>query len=287
MKKLLRSIWHWLKKYLSDRASKKSRDETIKKMKKLYGLKKLSSEQKKQIQDYWKPLTGHKVSTKWHQLLYSLSGEFKPEYEPYEVCHEVQNKLSFRYQNNWAFDDKNLYRQLLKGFNIPERVAECFHGVYYLPQVSDTEVPFEEFVSHLKNLDDCIIKPSAYSSGGSGVSTLSVSGGIVKASGSPIEQFILSYQKAHRDSFCIEKKISECENLRALNPSSCNTIRVHTWRDRKNERIKFVSAFIRVGRKNSIVDNGALGGICIGISYTNKRGGGIVQRCDNKPLFRC
>lgn len=95
-------------------------------------LKELTSEQKQAIQAYWKPLVGKKVTTKWHQLIYSISGCFNPKYEPFDIAMKVQRNLSPGFAQK-AFDNKGLYHQLLIGFNTPTRVGLCSNGVYYLP----------------------------------------------------------------------------------------------------------------------------------------------------------
>lgn len=55
-------------------------------------------------------------------------------------------------------------------------------------------------------------------------------------------------------NFLIEDKIELCEDLRQLNPPSCNTIRVYTIIDRNGD-VVVVDAVLRVGGGNSIQDN--------------------------------
>lgn len=111
----------------------------------------------------------------------------------------------------------------------------------------------------LHNIDKCIIKPSKDSSAGIGVRGLNVLDGIVVGCQCSLEKLLKSY----KGNFVIEEKIICCDNLRNLNPSSCNTLRIHTWRNRKENKIEYVSAFLRVGRKDSLIDNGFAGGIAI------------------------
>ena len=225
-------------------------------------MKSLTKEQEQAIQEYWQPLTGKKVSTRWHRLLYSISGVFNPKYEPFEVAHKVQNTLSPQKACR-AFDNKGLYEQLLVGFNIPQRVAACRNGVYYLPEKhGNVEVTFEEFVSCLADISDCIIKPSVGTSGGCGVAGLDVSQGKVADTGKDIRSYILDFQHRYGKDFCIERKIHECDNLQCLNPSSCNTLRVHTYRDRDAQEIKYLSSYIRIGKSGQVVDNAYSGGFC-------------------------
>ena len=260
MEQILLNTYHYLRDAYMEHAYAKVLDGIYREQSRLCGMRTLTSEQKKAIQDYWQPLTGMKVSTRWHRLLYSITGVFNPRYEPFEVCHKVQITLSPG-RRLGVFDDKGLYEQLLVGFNIPGRVAACRNGVYYLPEKrGDIEVTFDEFIEGIADIDDCIIKPSIGTDSGRGVAGLDVCNGMETATGKDIRSYIADFRRRYGNSFCIEHKIHECDNLQCLNPSSCNTLRVHTYRDREAQEIKYLSAFIRIGKQGQIVDNTHSGG---------------------------
>lgn len=225
---------------------------------------KLNKDQIEQIQQYWKSLIGSRVDPKWHQLIYSICGVFKPEFVPFDVCMELQNSLSPHGAAS-PFDNKGLYRSLLKGFNYPIRIAECINGIYYLPELfGNVEVSFNTFLEGLTNIEDSIIKPSVGTDGGVGVASFCSTCGCVDTM--PIELFILDFQKKYGLNFCIEKKIHECANLQCLNASSCNTLRVHTFRNRQDCKIEYVSSYVRIGKKGKVTDNANSGGICAPIN---------------------
>lgn len=222
-------------------------------------LKKLTKKQKQQIQDYYKPLTGKKVDTKWHALLYTLTGVFDVKYLPFDLFHKIAYSLS-PWEYHKILDDKNLYRHLFHGFNLPTRIVECSCGVYYLPQVSDEEVTFEDVVKYCQNLEDCIIKPSRDSSGGVGVSLISVKNGITQ-DGQNISAVIKHYGR----NFLIECKMENCEALKKLNPTSLNTFRILTYRDLTGKP-RYLKSFLRIGRLGGVIDNASAGGIVCPIS---------------------
>lgn len=259
---LVGKIVPYLKGKRADYFTKKSLDKIWKDTSNSCKLKKLSKSQISDIQKYWYDRTGKKVLTKWHQLLYSLTGEFKVEYEPFEVCIEVQQYLSPALQQ-YIFDDKGLYRSLLNGYNIPTRVAECNNGIYYLPnQEGPCEIEKESFLKKLENVDNCIIKPSKGTDGGRGVCSFSVTDGIVDNSQVKLDEYIRKYEAMYGLNYCIESKIDECENLSCLNPSSCNSLRIHTFRNRQTQKIEFLSSYVRIGKKGNVVDNAYSGGFC-------------------------
>lgn len=222
-------------------------------------VKKLTRAQKEAILAHYKENYGVNVSTKWHELLYSMSGVFRVDYMPFEVYNQLLDKFSpFAFKK--VLDDKVLYDWLLPEVNLPKRLFSSCNGVVYGYQGGGkSEISFADLLDSLKNIDNCIIKPSKDSSAGIGVRELQVLDGIVSDYQGSLDQLLKSY----KGNFVIEEKVVCCDNLRKLNPSSCNTLRIHTWRNRKENKIEFVSAFLRVGRKDSLVDNGFAGGIAV------------------------
>lgn len=216
----------------------------------------LSKEQQRQIQDYWIPICGKTVKTEWHQLLYSLCGHFTPAYMPLDVYNDLIAHWAPSFKVMAFFDDKNLYRYLFNGFKMPKRIVEHCNGVYYLPEESDSEVTGQRVIERCFNIENCIIKPSKNSSAGIGVKPFIVKEGRM-LDGSNVRDFLKSY----RNDYVIEEMIQESENLSRLNPSSCNSLRIHTWRNAKDERVEFVSAYVRIGREGNIIDNASSGGI--------------------------
>lgn len=67
--------------------------------------------------------------------------------------------------------------------------------------------------------------------------------------------------KEYKNNYVVERKIVNCDNLKQLNPSSCNTLRVHTFRNKSSQMIEFISAYVRIGRSGRIIDNASNGGI--------------------------
>lgn len=224
-------------------------------------LKPLSKDQINQIQEYYLTNTGKRVDPKWHQLLYTITGVFTYRYLPFDIYEEMLWKL-----NSWKaktiLDDKNLYNYMLRGINIPARVLECNNGVYKIYDSSTNnggkETPKIKAIDALKNISNCIIKPSVGTSSGNGIKSFDTKEGKVVGYDGTLENFLEQYGK----NFCIERKVEEHSNLAKLNPTTCNTFRIHTWRNRTTGNIEFVSSFFRCGRnKGGVVDNANAGGI--------------------------
>jgi hypothetical protein len=272
----LYKIFDWGRKKIEVYSSEKVTRDIMRRVEKQCKLQHLTPQQQIAVQNYWKPLVGKRVDTRMHEIMLSLTGEFKPEFEPFEVCYEVQTKSYKRYAMNF-FDDKNLYRQLLGENAIPERICECINGCYYLRDNESnkwySQIGVNEVATTLSNIEDCIIKPSTGSCGGVGVKGFQTKNGVDTSSGKNVKEILIQYGT----DFCIERKIHECENLQRLNETSCNTLRIHTFRNRESQKINYVSSFIRIGRKGMVVDNGNFGGLCARIFDEDSSLHGSVQ----------
>lgn len=254
---MISSLINFAKKYYHQRQQKRTLEALYSQYSKGVVLKKLTTSQKEEIIEYWKSLTGKTVTTKWHELLSSLTGVYKKDYMPFEICMELQDALSPRSAQR-SFDDKNLYRYLLKDFNISKRYVECSSG--YWTKIIDglaVESSRNEIINLLQNLGQCVIKPSIGTDGGNGVRLLDMHNGIDTKTEDTVGKILDEYYP----NFLVEDRIVETSNLANLNPDSCNTMRVHTWRNRKANQIEFVSAYMRIGRKGTIKDNMYSGGM--------------------------
>jgi len=63
--------------------------------------------------------------------------------------------------------------------------------------------------------------------------------------------------------FVAEELIVSHRKIRRLNPGSVNTVRIETFFDGK--KVEYISAFMRIGKDGSFVDNGGAGGIGVSI----------------------
>ena len=105
---------------------------------------------------------------------------------------------------------------------------------------------------------DCIIKPQAGSLGN----------GIVKTECRNID--INNLWNTYKNSdILVEECIRACEEIESFNPDSLNTIRVVTISNGNKSEV--FGAFIRMGRKGSVIDNAHAGGIFAQINVDSGR----------------
>jgi hypothetical protein len=220
-------------------------------------LVKLTSDQKKEIKDYYKQTAGIKVSTKWHRLFYTLTGVFSPKYVPenYFLMDIIPSLMKGYFIR--AYDDKNMYDRLFPDIKQPKVIVNRIHGFYY---INSRAVSEKEAIEYCNNLDSAIIKPSLGANGGMNVHLLSVNNGVSNIDGLCMQDVFEKYG----DDILIQEVITQHPDLSKLNSSSCNTMRIMSYL--REDEVVIVGSVMRIGRGDTIVDNYAMGGIICGVN---------------------
>ncbi len=224
--------------------------------------KKLTREQKREIQDYYKSMIGRKVPLSSHEYFYSRTGLYSKEYVPrglYVVdLLPKANKVTYRD----AYADKNMIDVFLPNVKHPHTILKRMNGYYYYESVPISE---EEAVVKCSNLQNCIIKPVLENSG-KGVRGLEVKDGQTNIDGLDLNTLFMKYG----DNFQIQERLRQHERMNLLNPTSVNTIRILTYRS--NMEILIIYSVVRIGRKGQVIDNQCAGGISTIINENGKLG---------------
>lgn len=213
--------------------------------------RKLTSAQKKEVQDFYKSMIGKEIPLYCREYFYSRTGHFTKEYVPNNVYHCELVPKANQHRLQGAFGDKNMCDFLFPGENIVHSILKNMNGYYYFGSKAVTE---EDAIEKCSNLGKVIIKPSTLSRG-RGVQILNLKNGVNEKSGESLSKLFDGY----RTDFLIGEVVAQHEKMAALNPSSINTIRILTYR--KGMDVKAVYTVIRIGRKGQAIDNESAGGI--------------------------
>ncbi len=217
--------------------------------------KKLTDKQKKEIIDYYKRMTGMKISTLDHEYFYSRTGIYSKDYIPMSFFQsELIGRLN-RMDLYDAYSDKNLDDVLLPGVKHPHYYLKNVNGYYYF---EGRAVSRDEAIEQCKNLGEVIIKPSL-SYKGTGVRKICISDGKTNWAGRTLDEVLSRYKK----DFLIQEAVCQHERISALNPTSVNTLRMATYRS--GMEVLLVYAVVRIGRKGQVIDNQSAGGISVAI----------------------
>ena len=77
-------------------------------------------------------------------------------------------------------------------------------------------------------------------------------------------------------NYIIEETIENCPEIKILNPSSLNTLRIVTFTD-KHSNVHILNIILRVGRSNAITDNAHAGGIACAVDIQTGRLKGLAR----------
>lgn len=154
--------------------------------------------------------------------------------------------------------DKNMYGILMrtdkKVVNVLSKIGnEYFDGLLR---------PVENIYHLIDNNVDYIIKPSR-GDNGANITLFSKEGNLATTS-SGEKMNLLSLIDSYGRDFCIQKKIIQHECVAKPHPGSVNTLRLVTLRW-KNQ-IHYILGYLRIGVAGAVNDNGATGGISVGIN---------------------
>ena len=259
MKRLIKTL---INKYYKRKQIQRFVDPISVKYGKLSTHQKLTKEQKSEIKQYYRELTGENVPLIWHEFLYSRTGNYSKKYIPTSLYKVTLLYRANKHGYRDAYADKNMADILLPGVKHPEVVLKNMNGYYY---IGGKAVSKDEAVQYCQNLDNVLIKPSL-GTHGDGARRLIVKNGITNISGKPIEKVFDDYG----ENFCIQGFIQQHESMKALNPTSVNTIRVLTYRS--GMEILVLYTVVRIGRKDKEIDNESAGGISTVINKDGRLG---------------
>lgn len=217
--------------------------------------RKLSKEQKKEVQNFYVGMIGQKVPLYCHEYFYSRTGVFTKEYVPNNFYHcELIPRANVH--SMMGLCDKNLCDLWFPGENVAHTILKNINGYYYYEGEAISE---QDAIIKCYNLDNVIIKPSRESKG-HGVKVLSVRHGISNIQRKTIGQVFKDYKQ----DFLIQQIVNQHKDMAALNPSSVNTIRVLSYRS--GMEVLIIYSVVRIGRKDQVIDNQCAGGISTTVS---------------------
>jgi len=218
---------------------------------------KLNNTQKKQIKAYYANRGYRNIKTYWHQYYGGFNNNFSVKYVPEDIFHPfIADALNEKKQ--WpALLDKNLLNTLFKDIKQPINVVNNINGFYYS---KGNLISKKEAIKNCLNYNSLVIKPSIESGGGKGVLVFSIKGELTDYNDMSLESLFNLYSK----DFIIQEIVNQHSELKKLNPTSLNTIRILSYM--KEEEVIVLSSIIRIGKINSFTDNSSSGGISCGIN---------------------
>lgn len=226
----------------------------------------LTSEQEKEVKDFFAQFGIRNVKTYWHQYYSHISGSFSKYYIPENIFYSIIEPHLNRSDYAKALSDKNLLNKWFKYMKIPETVIKNVNGIYF--NTNDQAITkIDACQALIKQKSKMVIKPSINSFGGRNVVVFEIDhDGVTDYKKMTIDQLINFYRK----NFIVQLFIEQHENLSKLNPSSVNTIRIMTLL--MDGEIHVCNSRMRFGALGSTIDNTTNGGLTCEIKYDGTLG---------------
>ncbi|MCU4157952.1 hypothetical protein J1N10_18405 [Carboxylicivirga sp. A043] len=164
-----------------------------------------------------------------------------------------------------SYEDKAQIDWINKPENIPTIYVRNINGIYYSNDKKELRKQSIDLDEILKDIDGVVIKKTIEVHGGKGVEMFDRNDqGQLVNDNHEILSLKLLEQKFKKD-FLVQKCVEQHPFYKALNPSSLNTFRVFTYRSVVDNQIHILYSYLRIGAKNSRVDNVSRGGLFVGI----------------------
>ena len=226
----------------------------------LPGDKPLTEEEIAALDEYWGKykFAYPVIDYKSFQTFKNRCGRFDVRHCPGSVRTEIFKKYFVNPYYKDAFQNKGLMEYLYPDFQKPKTVFRRLDGWFYDEQfnpVSEDAVA-EGCCEHVQTTGNLIIKPSG-EGGGKGIVFLS------KENAEPdFVKKLLTVDYGQRP-LVIQQVLDQSPFMKALNPSSVNTVRITTllfW-----GQVTPLAALVRIGSFGSEVDNWCSGGSLLGV----------------------
>lgn len=235
---------------------------------------KLTTDQKRQIDEFYIHNYGKKIPYWWHRLYMSYTGRFDPQYMPeYIFTTKIEPRSNPRLEA-LPLENKNLLSALFGNaikdgvVRIPKTYVMCIKGRFFDGSgkpVSESRVL--KILKEIHSVDgEAVMKVTVDTNSGRGVRMLHLDAG--DKENNTFAQTIKKVFSEMGTDFVIQEKIIPHPALKYIYAKSINTVRVITYITK--EKVCVAPLTLRIGRGGATVDNAHAGGIFIGIDEDGK-----------------
>ena len=220
---------------------------------------KLTKEQKKSINDYYKNYYGKTIPHTYHRLFTGFTGKFDEKYVPEMLYAPYLERFLTDPSYGNVLTNKNTLSIFARGLNakMPHNILMCNQNGYYDSNFNRIEL--SEAVEILKNAGKVFIKKTTESCGGAGCSI----GNFVNGINIDNNISVLETVKSLGNDFCIQNLLVCHESIRRIYPHSVNTFRIITYI--LEGKVYHCPVIMRIGLGGGFIDNASAGGIFIAV----------------------
>jgi len=202
---------------------------------------------------------GFKISSVYKDVFEMINGIRSEKYIPPELYLFYIVPFLNNTEMTSAYVDKNAYSFLFPQERQPYTVVKKSNGLFF--DARDVSLNFQESIEVLANCKECCIaKPTLPpdTHGTSGTSGCASDFKVFipsKLNKNEITDFLNDYNR----NFIVQVFVNQHTVLKQFNPTSLNTVRIHTYR-RPNKELVCFGSILRFGKLGSYFDSARQGG---------------------------
>ena len=185
---------------------------------------------------------------------------------PENICHDYIEPILNPMRFAGYYSDKNVFDKLFPKGYFPKMLIRKMGGKYYTKDyeliTELTDVKLNDLLRDSSN-GRIVIKPSIDGISGRGVQVFEHSGNTWK--GINVNHCLSIDYTDSGGNFIVHEAIEQNEYINQFNPTSVNTLRLSLYRSVKDDVCHVTGAILRIGGKDSVVDNAHAGGCFVGI----------------------
>lgn len=236
----------------------------------------INREKLKEHKVKWSVLS-RKVNVKWYKMYSFISKIENPDYIPENIYYNiVEPTLNNKFFSK-AYADKGMYGNHFDDQHFIKSILVNREGIWYDQHNENIKINDEQFFNLLKPYSKIVIKPTIDSGGGESVLIIEKKNYIwlVDSNRELTLEFLIGKFK---ENFLIQEYLIQHPFFKTYNPSSLNTVRIFTYRSVITEEIHTLHSILRVGKKGSMVDNQAAGGVSCRINNIGRLNGFAINK---------
>ncbi len=221
---------------------------------------KLSKEQRRAIDKFYKENYGKRIPYTYHRLFTGFTGNFDVKYIPEMLYAPYLERFLTDLSYTNVFTNKNLLTVFARGLNVkmPQNIIMCNAGKYYDKDFNTITLAEAEALLH--NAGKVFIKGTTESCGGQGCTIAEFIDGVNTKTNLSVAQ-TMSLLGAN---YCVQELLVCHESIRRIYPNSANTFRIITYI--LEGEIYHCPVIIRIGRGGGFTDNASAGGMFIAVN---------------------
>lgn len=211
---------------------------------------KLTSDEKRAIDDIWKKVLFRKDYGYWEMSKAAVG--FDACYVSEGLYNPVVRRGLNPYSQTHVFENKLLYDYFFSEIERPHTIFKNIFGQYY--DANGRVLTEDVAIGMAKEYERIIVKPGIDSDSGRGVKLVRINN----------ETDIDTLRREYKENYIVQEVITQSAETAVFNPQSVNTLRITTLN--LNGHVTVQSPVFRFGQNGSHVDNIGAGGIMVGIN---------------------